>query len=61
MKEIMVSLSSIILSAAALIILKLTGVLAWKWIWALSPLLVSFTVTALVMIIIATIEWKKLE
>lgn len=45
------------LLTVAFIVLKLTGVISWKWLWVLSPLWISacvFVVALLVTIIFAT-------
>ena len=33
------------------IVLKLTGVISWSWVWVLSPLWISFSLGVLIVII----------
>ena len=44
------------------IVLKLTGVIAWSWLWVLSPIWISFAIALLVIGIIlayaVALEWK---
>lgn len=35
----------------AFIVLKLTGVISWSWIWVLSPLWISFALALIIIII----------
>jgi hypothetical protein len=35
------------------VVLKLTGVIAWPWLWVLSPALIGFAIYALIIIISA--------
>lgn len=41
------------------IVLKLVGVIDWSWIFVLSPILISFLVTIMVLIIAIFIAIKK--
>ena len=44
------------------IVLKLTGVISWSWVWVLSPIWISelfFCVLLFVIVIIASIQKKK--
>ena len=35
----------------AFIVLKLTGVISWSWIWVLSPLWISFALALIIIIV----------
>ena len=39
----------------AFIVLKLIGVINWSWIWVLSPLWISFSLTVFILLIIIII------
>lgn len=41
------------------IVLKLTGVISWSWLWVLSPIWISLVI-ALIMIVVALVimAWK---
>lgn len=39
------------------IVLKLCKVIAWKWVWVLSPLWISFGLVILILIIYGIIVW----
>lgn len=38
--------------------LKLTGYIAWSWLWVLSPLWLGFVVSALIFLVGMLIFWK---
>lgn len=40
----------------AFIVLKLTGVISWSWLWVLSPLWITFLLVLILTIIIALME-----
>jgi len=40
------------------IVLKLTGYIAWSWLWVLSPMLIPVSIAALIFILL--IIWKRL-
>lgn len=40
----------------AFIVLKLTGVISWSWLWVLSPLWVTFLVVLVIFFIIFLLE-----
>lgn len=37
------------------VILKLTGVIAWSWLWVLSPLWISFAIGLAIFLLIFTV------
>ena len=39
------------------IVLKLCKVIAWKWVWVLSPLWISFGLGILILVIYGIIAW----
>ena len=39
------------------IVLKLIGVINWRWIWVLSPMWISVALALLLAIIVGFIEW----
>lgn len=39
------------------IVLKLCKVIAWKWVWVLSPLWISFGLVILILVIYGIIVW----
>ena len=43
----------------AFIVLKLTGVISWSWLWVLSPIWISLAI-AMIMIVVALVimAWK---
>lgn len=45
------------------ITLKLTGVIAWSWLWVLSPLWISFLLALLIiggiLSVVLFVAWKK--
>jgi len=41
----------------AFIVLKLCGVITWKWIWVLSPLWIGFVLVSLFILFIAIIAY----
>lgn len=43
----------------AFIVLKLTGVITWSWIWVLSPIWISFALVVLSIIFIAIVAAIK--
>lgn len=43
----------------AFIVLKLTGVITWSWLWVLSPIWISFALFLLVIIFIAIVAVFK--
>lgn len=43
------------LLTVAFIVLKLTGVITWSWLWVLSPAWISASVGVLVLLVIAAI------
>lgn len=42
----------------AFIVLKLTKVIAWSWIWVLSPLWISFALAIIIVIIAVIIKGR---
>lgn len=45
------------LLALIFIVLKLTGTIAWSWLWVLSPLWISFLIWAGVAFYLVTRKW----
>lgn len=43
----------------AFIVLKLTGVITWSWIWVLSPIWISFALVVLSIVFIAIVAVIK--
>lgn len=41
------------------IVLKLTGVVAWSWLWVLSPLWITFLIIVLILIVLAAVAAAK--
>lgn len=39
------------------IVLKLCNVIAWKWVWVLSPLWISFGLVILILVIYGIVAW----
>lgn len=39
------------LLAIAFIVLKLTGVIAWSWLWVLAPIWIGFAIGLLVLVV----------
>lgn len=39
------------------IVLKLCKVIAWKWVWVLSPLWISFGLVILILVIYGIVAW----
>lgn len=39
------------------IVLKLTGVISWSWLWVLSPLWIGFSLAMLILIVFLAIAW----
>jgi membrane protein implicated in regulation of membrane protease activity len=46
------------LLTVAFIVLKLTGVIDWSWLWVLSPLWISFAIW-LVLVIVAIVSQER--
>lgn len=45
------------------IVLKLTGVISWSWVWVLAPLWISFLISITIVIVMLFVVWglnKKL-
>lgn len=40
------------------IVLKLTGVISWSWLWVLSPLWITFLLVLILTIIVGFIKYK---
>lgn len=56
------SLSSLL--GVAFVVLKLTGVIAWSWLWVLAPFWIPLIISLLVilfLIVVGIILWKKGE
>lgn len=47
------------LLTVAFVVLKLTGVITWSWVWVLSPLWISFALFLVVLIGIAIVAIVK--
>ena len=47
------------LLALVFITLKLTGVIAWSWLWVLSPLWIGFAVFVVVMLILGAVALSR--
>jgi len=43
------------LLTVAFVVLKLTGVVTWPWVWVLSPLWISFVIGVLVLLVIGLV------
>lgn len=43
------------LLAIAFIVLKLTGVITWSWLWVLSPIWISFALSIVILLVIAAV------
>jgi hypothetical protein len=44
------------------IILKLTGVIAWSWLWVLAPLWIPFVIAVIVAVVVfiaVSIDWGR--
>ena len=41
----------------AFIVLKLTGTVAWPWVWVLAPLWISAILFVLVLLIVGVLVW----
>ena len=46
------------LLALAFIVLKLTGVITWSWVWVLSPIWVPFVLWLLIVVLIYKVIFK---
>lgn len=40
------------------IVLKLTGVISWSWVWVLAPLWISFLICIIIIIVLLLVAWK---
>lgn len=47
------------LLALVFIVLKLTGVITWSWVWVLSPIWIPFVIWVIVVILIIGFFYKK--
>lgn len=52
----LINIDSIDLITIVFVVLKLTGVIDWSWWWVLSPILISFSLVIIVLIIALIIE-----
>ena len=43
----------------AFIVLKLTGVISWSWIWVLAPIWISFVIFAIICIVLALLGRRE--
>ena len=43
------------LLAIAFIVLKLTGVITWSWLWVLSPIWISFALFIVILLVVAVV------
>lgn len=43
------------LLAIAFIVLKLTGVITWSWLWVLSPIWISFALSIVILLVVAVV------
>ena len=42
----------------AFIVLKLTGVISWSWLWVLSPIWISLVIAIIMIVAVAIVSWK---
>lgn len=40
------------------IVLKLTGVISWSWLWVLSPIWISLVIAMIMIVAVAIVSWK---
>ena len=45
------------LLVVAFVVLKLTGVIAWPWIWVLAPIWIGAVLAVLMMVAILLVAW----
>ncbi|GIM88848.1 hypothetical protein [Paractinoplanes toevensis] len=47
------------LLAIVFIVLKLTGAIAWPWVWVLAPIWISFALGLLALAAVVLVAWKR--
>lgn len=43
----------------AFVVLKLTGVITWSWLWVLAPFWIPVVIVLAVLVVIAFVAWVK--